>query len=158
MISAIRTLPHENRLKKCKLMTLKNRRLRADLIEVYKIMSSFTDSPAERLFNLNTYPRPGRHKYTLIRGHSRLDVRHKFFSQRVIPYWNALPTEAVEASSINDFKGHIEKLVITWGALHEPAGSMLHIPLSGTLSGTLHAFKNSRVWTDTHTHTHTQPH
>ena len=116
MISSVHGMPYESRLKKCKLMTLKDRRLRTDLIEVFKIIHGFTDIPTESLFRVNPNPRPGRHKYTLIRGHSRLDVRHKFFSQRVIPYWNALPSEAVEASSINAFKGHIEKLVTTWGS------------------------------------------
>ena len=116
MISSVRAMPYESRLKKCKLMTLKDRRLRTDLIEVFKIIHGYTDIPTESLFKVNPNPRPGRHKYTLIRGHSRLDVRHKFFSQRVIPYWNALPSEAVEASSINAFKSHIEKLVTTWGS------------------------------------------
>ena len=49
MISSVHGMPYESRLKKCKLMTLKDRRLRTDLIEVFKIIHGFTDIPTESL-------------------------------------------------------------------------------------------------------------
>ena len=39
LISAIRNLSYENRLRKLELTTLKDRRLRGDLIQMFKIMN-----------------------------------------------------------------------------------------------------------------------
>ena len=44
----------------------------------------------------------------------RLDIRKKFFIQRVVKHWHRLPREAVDAPSLESFK---IKLV---GALHNP--------------------------------------
>ena len=34
----------------------------------------------------------------------RLDIRKKFFSQRVVTHWNRLPEEAVDAPSLEAYK------------------------------------------------------
>ena len=40
---------------------------------------------------------------------TRLDVRKRFFSNRIVPTWNALSAEAVEASNITKFKALIHR-------------------------------------------------
>ena len=39
---------------------------------------------------------------------TNLDIRKKFFSVRVISYWNRLSAEAVEARSLSIFKRHLD--------------------------------------------------
>jgi len=34
-----------------------------------------------------------------------LDIRRKFFTQRAVTHWNRLPKEAVDAPSLEAFKG-----------------------------------------------------
>jgi len=38
----------------------------------------------------------------------RIDVRKKFFTQRVVTHWNRLPKEAVDAPSLEAFKARLD--------------------------------------------------
>jgi len=48
-------LPHVERLKQLKLPTLKYRRLRGDMIEVFKIIHNYYDPGASVKFNFNPF-------------------------------------------------------------------------------------------------------
>ena len=56
-----------------------------------------------------------RHNFTLVKKHSRLDVRKFSFSQRAINVWNKLSEEFVHASSVNMFKNRIYKCLVKAG-------------------------------------------
>ena len=44
----------------------------------------------------------------LRQGRFRLDIRRKFFTQRVVTPWNRLPKEAVDAPSLEAFKARLD--------------------------------------------------
>ena len=108
LIRSVSSLSYEQRLRHLKLTSLELRRLRGDLIQVFKIVHGFDRLSFDNFFNLshNNYTRG--HGLKLRKDFSRLDIRKYFFSQRVVDEWNNLPESLVYANSVNIFKNGID--------------------------------------------------
>ena len=50
------------------------------------------------------------HSFKLAKHRTDKDLRHYFFSERVVNRWNQLDEDTVEASTLNSFKNHLTKL------------------------------------------------
>ena len=89
MIPELKSLPYEARLKRLNLTTLEIRRIRGDLIEVYKMLNGLEKINPDSMFTRFTYNNTRCHTMKLEKKHVHLDSRKYFFTQRVIDYWNA---------------------------------------------------------------------
>ena len=106
-------LPYEERLQTLKLPTLAYRRVRGDMIEVYKIMNEIYDTDVTlflktRVQSAERTSQRG-HKFQLYTEHINKNIRKHSFAVRVINIWNSLPKEVAEAPSINSFKNRLDK-------------------------------------------------
>jgi hypothetical protein len=94
-----------------KLPSLEFRRFRGDLIEVYKILHNLYDpATTSSLLTLSDVDCTRGHNLKLNKPHIKSRQFQKFFTNRVISAWNALPADTVNCKSLNTFKNHIDKL------------------------------------------------
>ena len=91
---------------------MEERRARADLIEVYKIIHEMSSVSFDTFFEFNSYGsiRSLSEAYEKLKKTASTDLRHHFFSERVINNWNSLDNKTVTSGSINIFKGNLERL------------------------------------------------
>ena len=109
MIRGMRKLTYGERLRRCKLMTLEERRRRYDLIETFKIMKGIYKIDKTQLFEVNNDSTRG-HGMKIRKKYSRLNLRKYFFSNRIVNDWNRLPEEAVKTDTVLQFKKVIDPL------------------------------------------------
>ena len=89
-------------------MTLKRRRERGDLIEVFKILKGFTNISPNIFWEVR-YDRRNGPRLIKERATNGRRMRQEFFSFRVIQKWNLLPIEIKNAPSLNSFKTRLDK-------------------------------------------------
>jgi len=100
--------PKAKRLEVLGIDSLEIRRLRYDLVFVYKMLFGLADLKFSDYFVLRTSSTTRGHDYKLFfLAYSRLNVRKHFFSERVVPVWNNLESNVINFSNINRFKSSL---------------------------------------------------
>ena len=101
---------YNDRLSELGLWSLEERHNRADLVEVFKIITGQSSVPASTFFDFNSDTRMRGHSLKLLKHHSVENIRSHFFSERVINRWNRLPSDVVTVKSINSFKAGLQRV------------------------------------------------
>ncbi|XP_076061759.1 uncharacterized protein LOC143037434 isoform X1 [Oratosquilla oratoria] len=108
LIPNIKNKSYENRLKHMNLFSLKKRRLRGDLIQVFKILKGIDNIKSDQIFTLNE--NQTRNNGLKLSGNRfNLEVGRNNFANRVVNEWNKLPAPVVQCSSVRSFKNHLDK-------------------------------------------------
>ena len=81
------------------------RRLPGDLIAAFQYFKGDYKLEGNQLFTRVDSDRTRRNGF---KGSFRLDIRGKFFTEKVVRCWNSLPREAVNASSLKVFKTRLD--------------------------------------------------
>ena len=110
IVKVCRSKSYLERLQHLKLPTLKYRRTRGDMIEVYKILHDKYNSNAVGLnLNLSNIVHTRSDSYKLVKHRPKYDLRKFFFSERVVELWNSLPPSVVQAETVDTFKNRLDK-------------------------------------------------
>ena len=114
MVPQLYDLPYIVRLEQLNLPTLAYRRLRGDMIQVFKIIHGFSDMDKTKLFKMKDDSVNLRgHGLKIQKQHVHLNIRKNSFTHRVVKHWNMLPRSAVEAPTVNIFKSKVDAFLST---------------------------------------------
>ena len=109
----LKNLPYIERLKRLEATTLTFRRLRTDMIEVYKHIHKYDKTTLSNSFNLQTRA-SWKHDFQLVPRVPRDGVRgaqtNSFFF-RSTRTWNNLPKNVVNSLSVSSFKSNRGKTI-----------------------------------------------
>ena len=111
LVDGLKNLDYKERLERCQLTTLRFRRLRGDMIEVYKHFHFYDQNCIPPTFKRNTRP-SRKHNFQLclpkVLDGERGVHRNSFYS-RIVTIWNELPKAVVDADSLNAFKNRLDE-------------------------------------------------
>ena len=105
---------YSDRLRLLCLESLELRRLKFDMHMVYKIIHGLVDLPIDEFFTFydSKYETRGHSFKLKNNSFCRYQFRKYFFSVRVLPIWNSLPANVVNASSLCVFKARLNNVTL----------------------------------------------
>ena len=112
LVYSIRNRSYDERKTALGLTSLRDRRDRGDLIQVFKIIHGFDNLRRADFFQLHSesnMPDTRGHEWKIVLPHTASHRRRKYFDIRVIKKWNALPDYVVRNQSISAFKVKLDR-------------------------------------------------
>ena len=105
---------YTHRLEILNLESLELRRIKMDIILLYKIINNLIDLEFNKFFTANILPQNfnlRRHELQIYKPkHPNTSKRSQFFSYRIISLWNQLPSDLICSNSLSIFKLKLDKV------------------------------------------------
>ena len=108
MTTGLEHPPYEKRLGDLGLFSLEKRRLRGDLINVYKYFKCGSQRDMANRFSVVCGDRTKGNGHKLEHRKFHTNMQRNFFTVRVMEHWHGLPREVVDSPSLEIFKTHLD--------------------------------------------------
>ena len=109
-VAGLENLPYGRRFNRLKLFSFQGRMLRTDLILVYKIFHGLCSIGSNDIFELASTSITRGHPFKILKPRAQLEVKRRFFSNRVVDSWNSLSYGTVTAASVDGLKAGLKDL------------------------------------------------
>ena len=109
LVISINNFTYKDRLKRLQLPTLKYRRIRGVMIEVYKILTNKYDSRVNLYLEKQQDNITRGHSLKLVNNRYHYDLRKNFFAPRIVNVWNSLPEIVISAATTDTFRRRLDK-------------------------------------------------
>ena len=98
MISGLHSNNYEDRLKRLRMLSLKDRRIQFNMVQTFKIVHEIVEDRGERVTRLSVDPWNIKSKLF------NTELKKRFFSDRLVQQWNDLSKEIKNVKSVGSFK------------------------------------------------------
>ena len=115
-VANLRGKTYNDRLRELNLDTLEDRRQRGDLIQAYRTLSNKDNVDPSTFFDMYESKEGGvitRQKgglKNIVPNSWKGEVRHNFWSVRVVAPWNALPDQVKGVDTLDSFKNSLDNI------------------------------------------------
>ena len=111
LLKCLRDKGYEERLKALNLTSLSERRVRGDLIQLYKIIHGYDSVSFKNGIPYSNFGYSSRRNVFALNRElvKNSNPRFTFFFNRIGNIWNKLPNEIVTARNINSFKAKLDE-------------------------------------------------
>ena len=109
LIPRLRNKPYEERLNELNLFSLEKRRLRGDLIELFKMFHGFDNVNISDYLTVDRERTTRNNGFKIIGRAFRSNEAKHFFFNRIVNVWNSLPAHIVSSNTIESFKTKLDK-------------------------------------------------
>ena len=111
MIQGLRNIPYEDRLRSLNLHSLERRRVRGDMIEVFKWMKGINSGDINKVLLVSEPGRTRSNGFKLDKFRFNKDMGKYWFTNRVVDEWNKLSSHVVSANTLDSFKRRLDKFM-----------------------------------------------
>ena len=108
-IQGMKDIPYERRLRMLNLHSLERRRLRGDLIEVFKWYRGYNKGDVSKILRISNQDRTRNNGFKIEKSRYKKELGKNWFSNRVVDEWNRLSSQVVGAKTIESFKRRLDK-------------------------------------------------
>ena len=112
LIPELAKKPYDERLRILNLPTLKYRRYRGDMIELFKMIKGIYNPMCIPCVEFRELSEDLIRTRLLIQHHCHYDLRKFNFTNRVIPIWYSLSDHVVSAEKVNTFKNRLAQILV----------------------------------------------
>ena len=109
LIPALRNKSYEDRLTDLNLFSLEKRRIRGDMIEVWKIISGHENLDRSYFFELQENSITRNNGCKIVGRRFQTEIARNWFTYRVVDEWNRLPNLVVNSETLSTFKKRIDE-------------------------------------------------